>query len=141
MSEQKPTPTSTPAPRVGRTLNIVVNGLVAAAWLAGAIWFAINPNPFGRPGAGPITWVVIALLVIVSLMLISDATTAIRTRARSVEAVSGVLMWIGFLAGLIYYLNEFPGSNYLLALAALMVSLSFAVRVVMPLRKTAQAGK
>lgn len=119
-------------------LNLVVNSLVAIAWLGGAVMFFLDPNPFKREGPAQATWLVIALLVIISLMLISDLWNTYKTRARSIEAVSGLFMWVGFLGGLVYYLTDFPGSNWLAAIAALMVGLSFLVRVIMTLRKVPQ---
>lgn len=127
-----------PKSRGMQTINLIVNGLVALAWIAGAVMFASSANPFGREGPAKASWVVIALLVIISLMLISDIWTAYKTRGRSIEAVTGILMWLGFLGGQAYYLTDFSGSNWLGAAAALLVGLSFAVRVIMTIRKAAQ---
>lgn len=131
-----PNPLS-PRSRTGPTLNLVVNGLVALAWLAGAVMFAGAQNPFNRQGPARASGVVIVFYIIISLMLIADLRNVLKTRGKSIEAVSGVLMWLGFLGGLTYYITDFPGSNWLGAAAALLVGLSFAARVIMTLRQAA----
>lgn len=137
---------STPEPQMpaqkrstGVTLNLVTNGLIAVAWLAVAVMFAVQSSVVQREGAVPFNWLLKTILIILVVMLAADIRSAIKSRSNSIEAMTGIFMWLGFLCGLIYYVTDFPASHWLGAAAALLLGLSFGVRVWMTLRKAKAA--